>query len=402
METLPRNLSDRALLNIYLVFPALPPARDTIGEYTAHLASTLARTCQVSLLTAQQRYDPIPGVSVQSAFTLNSTQFAQRHHIRGILDALKTETPDWLILQYNAFSYGRWGFNPHLPALLKAIKRQYPSVRCAVMAHETWPPSLNLRMAVMSSWQRWQLWQLGRIADVMLFSIQPWSTKFQRWFPRTPVHHLPVGSNMPPVAAERAHIERERVRRQLKIAKETFVIGVFGQIHHSRLLDYVRAAASAVERECQPWGHPQTPPLQVLYIGSQGQQMARILEGIPWIDAGRLEAEEVSPYFTAMDLFLSPFKRGVSTRRSSFMTALQQGVATVSTWGVQTDEMLKAYNGKAFLLADDRNVEEFCQLAVNLYRDCQCRQSLGIAARQLYQTAFDWEVISTRLLEILT
>jgi glycosyltransferase involved in cell wall biosynthesis len=389
-------------LNVHLVFPALPPAHDAIGEYTAHLAGTLARTCRVSLLTAQQNYNPIPGVSIQRAFTLDSTQFAQRQQLRGILDALKHETPDWLILQYNAFSYGRWGFNPYLPTLLKAIKRQYPRVRCAVMAHETWPPSLNLRMAVMSSWQRWQLWQLGRIADVMLFSIQPWSTKFQRWFPRTPVHHLPVGSNMPPVAAERAHIEREQVRRQLGIAEDTFVIGVFGQVHHSRLLDYVRAAANAVYRECQTLGQPQTsPPLQVLYIGSQGQQMARILEGIPWIDAGRLEAEDVSRYFTAMDLFLSPFKRGASTRRTSFMVALQQGIATVSTQGIQTDDILKAYDGKAFVLADDRNVEEFCQLALHLYRDRQYRESLGIAARQLYQTAFDWEVISTRLLEIL-
>jgi glycosyltransferase involved in cell wall biosynthesis len=389
-------------LNIHLIFPTLPPAHDAIGEYTAHLAATLARTCRVSLLTAQKSHNPIPGVSIQKAFSVNSQQFAQRYQVRGILDALKTETPDWLILQYNAFSYGRWGFNPYLPALLKAIKRQYPSVRCAVMAHETWPPSLNLRMAVMSSWQRWQLWQLGQIADVMLFSIQPWATKFQHWFPRTPVYHLPVASNMPQVAAERANTERERVRRQLKIAKETFVIGVFGQVHHSRLLNYVRAAANAVYRECQTWGKPQIPlPLQILYIGSHGQQMARILEGIPWIDAGRLEAEEVSPYFTAMDLFLSPFKRGVSTRRTSFMTALQQGVATVSTWGVQTDEMLKAYNGKAFLLADDRNVEEFCQLAVNLYRNCQGCQSLGTAARQLYETTFDWDAISTRLLEIL-
>lgn len=395
------------MMNIHLVFPALPPKHDAIGEHTAHLAQALAQKCQVSVLTAQTSYDNIPGVSVRRAFAIEQTQFAQPSQLRGILDRLQqdaatTQLPDWLILQYNAFSYGRWGFNPHLPPLLKAIKRRYPGVRCAVMVHETWPPPLNVRLAVMSSWQRWQLWQLGRMADLMLFSIQPWAQKFQQWFPDTPVHHLPVGSNMPAVPAESVHTERVRVRRQLGIAEETFVVGVFGQAHHSRLLNYVQAAADGIYRESQTLGKPQIPPpLQVLYIGSHGQQVGRILEGIPWIDAGRLEAEEVSRYFTAMDLFLSPFNRGVSTRRTSFMTALQHGIAAVSTKGIQTDDILKEYDGKAFVLADDRNIEEFCQLTVNLYRDRQSCQRLGMAARQLYEMNFDWNVISSRLISIL-
>jgi glycosyltransferase involved in cell wall biosynthesis len=402
----PTNCPDKALLNIHLVFPKLPPENDAIGEYTAYLARTLARTCKVSVLTAQKTFNTIPGVSIQTAFSINSTRFAQRHQIRGILDALQTETPDWLILQYNAFSYGRWGLNLYLPGLLKAIKHQYPSVRCAVMAHETWPPPQNCSMVLMSSWQRWQLWQLGRTADIMLFSIQPWADKFQQWFPRTPVYHLPVASNMPSVATERKKLEREQVRRQLGIGEETFVMGVFGQVHHSRLLGYVRAAANAIDRECQteawnPEKQPSSSLFQVLYIGSHGSQMARVLEGIPWIDVGRLEAEDVSRYFTAMDLFLSPFKRGVSTRRGSFMTALQQGIATVSTRGVHTDEMLKKLDRKAFVLADDRNVDEFCQLVVNLYRDRQCRENLGNSARQLYETTFEWEALSRRLLTVL-
>ncbi|NEP14468.1 MAG: glycosyltransferase family 4 protein [Symploca sp. SIO2C1] len=372
-------------MNIHLVFPKLPPAHDAIGDHTGHLATTLAQTCRVSVLTTEDTYDPLPGVSVRTAFSIK-----QRREVRGILDALEAEQPDWLLLQYNAFSYGLWGLNLHLPAMLRTLKQKYPKVRCAVMAHETWPPSINARLMIMSTWQRWQLWQLGHTADLMFFSIEPWVKKFQKWFPQIPVRHLPVGSNMPYVG-----IERQEARSALGIADHTFVIGVFGKVHHSRMLSHVKAAAQAVHHECK------NESMQVLYIGPHGKEVAKSLPGIPLLDAGRLEPESVSRHFAAMDLYLSPFTRGVSTRRGSFMTALQHGIATVSTQGIHTDAILKQHNGKAFLLADEQDLNHFCQQVVELYSDNQRRQEIAKAARRLYQTAFAWEVIASQLVATL-
>jgi len=113
------------------------------------------------------------------------------------MSAIETDTPDWLLLQYNPFSYGRWGLNLDLPLVIRDIKRRQPFIRIALMGHEPFVPISNWRSAIMTTWQRWQLWMLGRSADVVFFSIQPWARKFQTWWPNKPVLHLPVGSNIP-------------------------------------------------------------------------------------------------------------------------------------------------------------------------------------------------------------
>ena len=116
-------------------------------------------------------------------------------------------------------------------------------------------------------------------------------------------------------------------------------------------------------------------------------------------DAGRVAAAEASRHFAAMDVCLAPFRRGVSTRRGSFMAALQQGVATVSTRGSHTDSMLQQADGHAFLLADD--LEQYRHYACLLLRDPARRAEIAQAGQALYRAAFDWNVIAAHLVEAL-
>ena len=368
---------------MHLVFPRLPPTPDGIGDYTACLAGALAEHSRVKILTTQPTHTPIPGVAVRQAFALEPTRGVQ-----GLLDAVAEDPPDWLVLQYNPFSYGRRGFNPHLPRVVRTLKQRHPALRLAVMVHEVAPPWLNARLVLMSTWQLAQLWRLSRAADVLFVAIEPWVASFRRWFGKTPVHHLPVGSNMPyrPVA-------RAEARRRLGLGDPTFVVGVFGTAHPTRLLDFVRAAATALRRE--------TDAMQVLYVGPDGAQMQQRLEGFPVYDAGRVPPEDASRYFAAMDVCLAPFRRGVSTRRGSFMAALQQGVATVSTYGSHTDMILQRANGQAFLLAPDDDPNTFARYACALLHDPARRTRIAGRGQALYQAAFDWNVLAAQLVEAL-
>ena len=111
-------------MKITLIAAALPPQLDGIGDYTAQLAEELARTTCVSVLTCtEQSHTPLPGVKIVPAFDPAKPETCVR------LPALiQAESPDWVVLQYQPFAYGKWGRNLYLPrAMAQAQKAVAPN-----------------------------------------------------------------------------------------------------------------------------------------------------------------------------------------------------------------------------------------------------------------------------------
>ena len=371
-------------MKIDLICSALPPALDGIGDYTAHLAVELAGTAQVRVLTGSaQPWDAIPGVPIVSAFDAKAPATMSALSAR-----IAADPPDWVVLQYNPFSYGRRGLNLRLPQVMRAIRRGGFGTKFALMVHEPFVPVLDWKHAAMTTWQRWQLWQLGRSADVLFFSIEPWAGKFERWFPGKPVRCLPVGSNIPCIPTD-----RDAARAALGIAPETVVLGFFGTAHNSRLLSWVRGAAEAVAA-----GGRKT---LTLYVGPDREVMGQVLAGLPLRAEGALPGPEVSQRFAAMDIHLSPFVDGISTRRGSFLAGLQHGLATVGTYGYNTEAALRAQNGQAFLLTDAHSPALFNAEVQKLADDSALRACLGAEAQRLFASRFAWDKITTRLMDTL-
>ncbi len=374
-------------MKLHIIAPALPPLLDGIGDYTAALAAQLVSQaqCDVTILTGSDfEPAPIPGARIVPTFRYEEP--ASVAHIRKQVIA---GHPDWLLLQYNPFAYGKWGLNLHLPRVLRDVKRECSALRLAVMCHEAFVPVISWKFAVMTTWQRTQLWQLGQAADAVFFSIQPWAQRYRSWFPHTPVAHLPVGSNIACVA-----MSREEARNRLGFTDDDFVVGLFGTAHASRMLplmgDTLRALTAA--------GHKVT----LLYIGPNEQEIRLHAGGARVYAEGALPAEEVSRRFAAMDMYLAPFLDGVSTRRTSVMTALQHGIAIVGNRGVWTDDLLLAENGKAFVLCDMRQEGAFQAQALRIAGDTDLRARLGSGAAELFAREFTWERIASRLMNALS
>ena len=371
-------------MRIDLIFPVIPPTLDGIGDHTAHLAAALAdQDHDVRILTAQSQAAPIPGVQVLKAFDATP-----RRGIRALADAVAAEDPDWLVLQYNPFSYGRWGLNLSLPTTLRDIRRRCPDTRIALLVHEPFVPVENWRFALFTTWQRWQLWQLGRAADTVFVSIEPWVERFRHWFPETPIGHLPVGSNIPHEPSARA-----QVRNHIGVADDTLVCGLFGSAHESRDLTLIQTALRTLQERGRA--------LTALYVGTAGAQIRALLNDIPLIDAGPLPAPDVSRHFSGMDLYLAPFRDGVSTRRGSFMVGLQHGVASITTVGPDTGASLRTVANTAFLTTPCGHADAYTERVLHLATSASTRQHFGQAGQALYETHYDWPHIAARLLSVL-
>lgn len=127
-------------MNIHIISAAMPPQLDAIGHYTALLSTELAKSTTVTILTgAGERYDSIEDVTVVPAFSVEKSR-----SVWNILDRVRADAPDWVLLQYQPFSYGRWGLNLHLPLVMRQIKRRCPGTRFALMMHEPFVPVINL------------------------------------------------------------------------------------------------------------------------------------------------------------------------------------------------------------------------------------------------------------------
>jgi glycosyltransferase involved in cell wall biosynthesis len=374
-------------MRIDLVYPTLPPALNGIGDYTAHMAQALAEQgATVRILTEGTTALAHPDVEIVPAFTV-----APRSGVRGLVDAVEAAPPDWLILQFEQFSYGRWGLNPYLPLTLATLHRRLPETRLALMAHEDFASvAEGPKFAVMSLWQRPQFWALGRLADHVFLSIDAWAQKYRSWFPNVPVDHLPVGSNIPRGAHTRAE-----ARSQFQLPPEAFMVGLFGSAHPSRQLDRVGAVLSHLRSL--------RPNVEALYVGASGSAVRAALPAdVPLHDVGPLPAEDVSTCFSAMDLYLSPFRHGVSTRRGSFLVGIQHGVPTLSTSGQETDALLHAANGEAFVLAPWADAAAFRTAAERLVLDAEVRRRLGRAGERFFETTFSWARLARQLIAALT
>jgi glycosyltransferase involved in cell wall biosynthesis len=379
-------------MKIDLIFPHVPPKMDAIGQYTAVFARELSRLGHtVRIWIASDSFDVIDGVEIiTNAFSAENPQ-----SIALLLNRIAQDPPEHLILQYNPFSYGKYGKNLILPTALSHFKKAQPTVSLIIMFHERFTSFWYIldgkwlwQSSIMFFWQYYQFRQIGRVADHLWFSTEAWKTYFERCFPTKKRYHLSIPANMPLVPTTKA-VARER----LNIPPEVFVVGFFGTAHVSRMIPLMQKTMAFLQDS--------GVPAELLYIGPDKDEVCAGLKRPPLIAEGPLPEEEVSRRFAAMDLFLSPFIDGVSTRRTSMMTGLQHGIATLGTYTPQTDAMLLAEQEKSLVLTPVEDQDMFCQAALSLARETERRERIATAAQIFYDQHFDGSVLTARVIDFL-
>ncbi len=374
-------------MKVHFMVAALPPFIDGIGDYTANLARQVATVLgpgRVKIYAGQPASSPIEGVEIEGCFSA-----ARRASVTAVLKSVVQDEPDWLVLEYSPFSFGKHGLNPFLPLIIWRLRKQCPRLKLALMIHEPFTGLGSCKEAVMTMWQRPQLWALGQAADVIFCSITAWKERFSRWFRRRPVLHLPVSSNIPLET-----LSHGCARERIGIPKTTLLFGLFGTARHHAMLGWIRRSLEDLANKGRE--------VAVLYIGPHREFIGKALPHTKLFSDGELPPAEVSRRLAGVDIYLAPFVDGASTRRTSLMTGLQHGLPVVTTRGRLTDSMLERAAERSFLMADADAEESWGREVNRLVSDVPLRVELGVSARMFFDENFSWRRIAGTMLAALS
>jgi glycosyltransferase involved in cell wall biosynthesis len=294
---------------------------------------------------------------------------------------------DAVVLQYNPFMWGKWGFAPWLAMELRKSRRKRRRGQIALMVHEPYVPLLNWKWVLMGAWQRAQLEAARISADVVFASIEAWTRMLRARRPFRPAIHLPVGSNLPD-----RRDQRTASRARLRVSHDEVVLACFGGGGGSRLVGHVVAAANRLVG--------MTERVVLLNLGAGASPPPGLSRQVRLYSPGRVPEADLASCLAAADLFLAAFVDGVSTRRGSLMAALQHGLPVVGTEGRLTDGILGRARDALSLVPVGRP-DRFASCAAVLANKPEEREAMGIAGRGLYQSAFDWPILADRLLHSL-
>ncbi len=253
---------------------------------------------------------------------LARVSWAEKGWIRALRD-LSRESADWrgrwVILQYTALGWSRWGFPFGALAVFAILRRR--GARCAVVFHEhcRQHSGARLRDRFRGSCQDWVIHKLYRSALKAIFT-QPLDSVSWLQEGQTKAAFIPIGANIP---------ERTNRRAALPPAEQVKTVIVFGVTAGPWMAHEVEEIAETM-REV----NGAVTNLRLVVVGRGALEakhsLAKRLEGsrVELVVRGVLPAEEVAQEFSSAHALL--FVRGpLSIRRGSALAGIARGIPIV-------------------------------------------------------------------------
>lgn len=375
-------------MQIDIIFPRLPPAIDGIGDHSLLLAAGIAaRGHEVRLLTRhpeQSTVNEMAGLNVQ---VVEAWPNGNLLSVDVLKRAVAARRPDWLILQFEQFSYGRYGYNPKLARLFTSLKHVSPNTKVLLYAHENYTKPITLKKAILSSFQMRQYRRLTATATRVVISTDAWRNS--RDYSGVAPILVPVFSNIPMQTA----ISRSEILDRYDICSNRPIVVNFGNFDPSRS-DYLISAALALSEY----------PFTYLYVGKDGSAVQSLLAGLPNVFVKVVSSPSsavISELLSVSDISISPFGDGVTGRRGSFLAALQHGVPTVTTISDKEPSLLAAREEGVFAASALRDVDAFGRLARDLMTDLEMRRRMSHLASQYYKKNFHSDLAISSILTLM-
>jgi glycosyltransferase involved in cell wall biosynthesis len=403
----------------HLIAGEYPPDRGGVGDHTSVLASALANAgWEVHVWTggmdAPGSRAPVdegdsvdasranPSDPADATVSADSMMGVHVHRVAGAFDRaglrrLSEEldafaAPRALLVQYAPRAFGRNGMNVGFCCWVGARRRAGDDVR--MMFHEPFFPFgiQSLRRNVLAAVNHLMAALLLCAASRAYVSIPAWRAMLRPWAPRRlgAMAWLPVASTVPRVD-DPAAVARIRASVAGPDAGGPIIghFGTYGEAITAMLTPALRLALRETEGAA------------ALLLGQGGPRFAdELARGDDDLRAriaapGYLPADEVSLHLQACDVVIQPYPDGASSRRTTLLAALANGVPTVTTTGFLTED---AWSIGPVPLQPAGDAEGLAHAALALLNDAARRAETGTAGRCFYERNFSIH----RAVEVLT
>jgi hypothetical protein len=357
-------------LTWHIVTGEYPPRCGGVGDYSAAVASALAAAGDAVHVWTPACDGDGRGGEARHGVTLHVLSDAFGRAARREMDGVFAETPGVVLLQYVPNALGARGANLPFCHWFSGLRNSLADVR--VMFHEPyfyftwarpWAPANALALA-----QRLMARMLIRGAHRVYYSTDTW----RRYLPSPGISSrqtLPIPSTIPCASAA--------------IDGRRFDAGHFGT-YGAHVGDELRAILPALAAR--------VPGVRVALLGDGGPAfLSELSRSHPELAAnawapGRLDPPAVAAALHACDLLLQPYPDGITTRRTSVMAGLKNGVATVSTAGELTEPVWAETGAAALAPAGD--AAAFAGVTEALLRDTPARAALAQRGAAAYAARF--------------
>lgn len=360
-----------------------PPASGGVGDYTSLLTHALA--------DAGDSVDVWVGGPVQPSISVRRRVHALPDRFgpqsRAILDEAFTASPGIVLLQYVPNALGRRGMNVAFCRWLLEQRRAGRDIR--VMFHEPyfyftpWRPWRNVIAIV----QRVMAALLVRAATQLYYSSENWHTYLAPYGANRNAIVLAIPATIPAEASPAAVGEFRRA-----FAPGARVVGHFGTFGAHVAGELSRIVPALLERDGN---------VRVILIGRDGDRFLRdLVRRMPAAAervhaTGELGPADVAVALAACDVLCQPYPDGVTTRRTSVMAGLHNGIATVSTAGPLTEPVWR--DTAAVVLAPQGDVDASVAHIRRLLDDRSAQRTQAERGRDAYEQHFAMDLTVAQL-----
>jgi glycosyltransferase involved in cell wall biosynthesis len=299
--------------------------------------------------------------------------------------------PQTILVQFVPQLYGLKGANPFFSMLLRDLKRYGYNV--VTVAHEFSSPfGLNPKSMLLGAAHRF-LFRAVVNASSKIISTTPFCLNLlQQRFQTSPstFHYIPVSSTIAPFEIDEK--EKEMIRAKMNLSPENFVVTSFGNMVGEGLDLFKRFVA---------WLANDNASARFLFLGKgSGSLKAKMDDSLQeHIHAtGEIPAEQITEYLAVSNLYAVFYPDGASTRRTSLITGLAHGIATVSNRGILTDSDL--ISSGALYLLQDLNEKELTEFKKSL-EDKSFMDNMRLLSRSYFDKNLSWPKIASEYSHLL-
>lgn len=364
-------------MNIWhLVGGEYPPDCGGVGDYTAQLASAL-----VSSGDAVHVWVPGAHSIEDSGVVVHSLPDTFGAGARAALKHGWTSNPGIVLLQYVPNALGARGANLPFCRWLAAARRDGLDLR--VMFHEPYfyfsmhKPWRNALAVI----QRRMAAALIRASSRVYVSSEAWRRYLEPYGAAANTLTLPIPSTIPanPPASAIAS-----ARQRFGGSKP--IVGHFGTFGDHIVHELLPVALKLLQHN---------PDVRLALIGDRGDGFRQTLAShapaaaARCVATGRLPPDAVAAALQACDLLIQPYPDGVTTRRTTVMAGLRNGVATMTTDGALTEPLWRETRAAALVPAGD--AERMTAAAGDLLSHSGRLSEQGTRGAEVYERRFSIE-----------